>query len=85
MEERIVAVACKMGDLTLSIAAPARHHHIIHAFASYNRKTLILPSQQGFLTNTGRYVGREEAKQIAIQAGQVTETVHDELYSEDLW
>lgn len=41
--------------------------------------------EQGFLTNTNRFVGREEAKTIATKAGQIEDTPHKELYSEDLY
>lgn len=38
----------------------------------------------GFVTNTGRFVSREEAAKIALSAGQITEA-KDKLFSEDLW
>lgn len=39
---------------------------------------------QGFLTNTNRFVGREEAAQIAFDSGQIKQ--HNiSLYSEDLY
>ena len=42
--------------------------------------------EQGFVTNKGRFVNRQEAMLIARTAGQViTETSSDELYSEDLY
>lgn len=43
-------------------------------------------SEQGFYTNLGRFVGREEAMLIAREAGQViSNSTFDELYSEDLY
>jgi len=39
---------------------------------------------QGFLTNKNRFVDREEAAQIAFNAGQ-TETLLNRLFSEDLY
>ncbi len=43
---------------------------------------------QGFVTSTGRFVGREEAMRIALAAGQVvygdTSGQKDTLYSEDI-
>lgn len=39
---------------------------------------------QGFVTSTGRYVGREEAARIALAAGQVARRVQA-LTSEDLY
>ena len=42
------------------------------------------PEVQGFLTNKNRFVDREEAAQIAFDAGQ-TETLLVRLFSEDLY
>lgn len=41
--------------------------------------------QQGFYTSFGRFVNREEALQIAKEAGQVEETLSNRLFSEDLY
>ena len=40
--------------------------------------------EQGFLTNTNRFVDRKEAGQIAFEASQ-TEELKTTLYSEDLY
>ena len=42
---------------------------------------------QGFLTSTGRFVNRQEARDIAIKAGQVDESAgwNGDLFSEDLY
>ena len=40
--------------------------------------------EQGFVTNTNRFVGREEAAQIAYAAGQISEPT-TQLFSEDLY
>lgn len=44
---------------------------------------------QGFLTSTGRYVGRKEAAAIALAAGQILrpeqQGTMERLYSEDLY
>jgi hypothetical protein len=43
-------------------------------------------SEQGFVTNTNRFVNRVEAMKIAIEANQlIEETTFSELYSEDLY
>lgn len=43
-------------------------------------------SEQGFVTNKGRFVDRQEAMLIARAAGQViSDTTSDTLYSEDLY
>jgi hypothetical protein len=87
MTERIVAAALKIGSMIISAPPPARHHTLLHAFSAYNRKTMVKPSDQGFLTSTGRFVGREEAAWIAVAADQIAETKFqsNHLFSEDLW
>jgi hypothetical protein len=67
----------------VSAPPPARHHNL---FALAGK-----PDQQGFLTSTGRFVGREKAKKIAMAAGQQFKPtpeggyVGPQLFSEDLW
>lgn len=41
-------------------------------------------SEQGFLTNTNRFVDRQEGAKIAFTAGQIKEKLKT-LYSEDLY
>lgn len=72
-----------------------RHHHALEAMKdelSYvmNRKQMIdqrTGSDQGFVTSEGRYVGREEALEIAKRAGQVvnSDTDGQRLFSENLY
>lgn len=72
---------------TVSLPRPARHHHIIHA-VSESLGRPIVPHEQGFLTSTGRFVGRKEAYGIALRAGQAKPkpgTLLPDLFSEDLW
>ena len=40
---------------------------------------------QGFLTSTGRFVGREEAKKIAVAVGQCSDDGRPGLFSEDIY
>lgn len=44
-------------------------------------------SNQGFITSTGRFVGREEAAKISISSGQIKELKFNshQLFSEELW
>jgi hypothetical protein len=44
----------------------------------------VYEKEQGFLTNFNRFVGREEAAQIAFDAGQTKEKLV-RLFSEDLY
>ena len=61
-----------------------RHSNILWQGEHVSRN----PYHQGFLTNRGRFVGREEALIIAIDAGQIIDTDDirgDRLYSENLY
>lgn len=68
-----------------------RHHNCISIFAKMvgfpyddNGHALMRTERQGFLTNTDRFVEREEAAQIAFEAGQIKQ--HKiVLFSEDLY
>lgn len=71
---------------------PGRHFHVIRWMAErdYNRHRGKINSvcEQGFFTNKFRYIGREEARALAIANGQVREqdlTHSREIFSEDLW
>jgi hypothetical protein len=89
--ETIVSAAIKYGDLIGSVPAPGRHHDVIRAWADRARLVTRGKDEQGFTTSTGRFVGREEAMQIAVAAGQVDpknrkiDTGSPDLFSEDLW
>jgi hypothetical protein len=82
---RIVAVAVMSNGLTMSLPAPARHFHVLRQMPAKMARA-VTPSDQGFLTSDGAFVGREEALQIAHRNGQLLKpTTHRELFSEDLW
>lgn len=85
MAERIVAAAMVYNGVTCSLPAPARHGDIINAIArSLGEAHWPISGEQGFLTDRGRFVDREIAREIAFAAGQTPE--HDgNLFSEDLW
>lgn len=92
--ERIVAAAIfHMPGMICFLVSPARHHDIIRAMAQAGLQTPITGTQ-GFITSTGRFVGRREARGIAEEAGQLIECEqdgvkfireHSELFSEDVW
>lgn len=77
---RIVAVAIRVNGLIMSLPAPARHFHVIKAMPEkWARKCK--PSEQGFLTDAGEFVGREDGLAIARAASQLkAETPHRELF-----
>lgn len=85
--EHIVADAVYYGA-TISLPKPARHHTILQSISVLmNIDALEAGREQGFITNTGRYVNRVEAYQIARSSGQLKEDTptYPQLYSEDLW
>lgn len=95
--ERIVGVAIRLPFdpdvagakwIFAAAPAPARHHHILRQLHRLNEGRL--DKGQGFVTDTGRYVDREEAWQIAKAAGQLNDRAPTDgrggtLYSEDVW
>ena len=64
-----------------------RHYECFRKIA-LNEDSYPKENCQGFITEEGRFVGREEAMQIALEAGQVKKggTIRDDiLFSEDLY
>ena len=89
-KERIIAAAISIEGMTLSLPLPARHGQVLHAAINMHLADhMIHAATQGFLTSTGRFVNRVQAKQIAHLAGQPQMRPEGErtkdLYSEDLW
>lgn len=95
----IVGVAIKADGKIYAMGRPKRHHHILRWFRDIGLKngTSI---DQGFLTNRGEYIGRKEAKILALQNDQyLTDEQYaqkhnqpvgsrykgSDLFSEDLW
>ena len=87
----IVGVAVRVSGVIWKLPRPARHHHLRSILPGG-----YLPSYdgegrpcQGFYTDAGEYLGREEAFKHAMACGQVDRPAggHDgpELFSEDLW
>lgn len=91
MEERIVAAALRCASGVHALAPPNRHHDVIRWMLTKGVSIVeISRADQGFLTDRGRYVDREDALAIALAARQIYEErrpVPDlpELFSEDLW
>lgn len=85
-DERIVCVAIKhKSGYYASLPPPFRHSDVMLAIDSAG-------IEQGFLTSTGRFVGRGEAYAIAKAASQLLPDdrpghtpTPGTLYSEDLW
>lgn len=84
--ERITGVALLTDEGELwSLPKPSRHCHLFALAAFQNNQAD--PCKQGFTTNTGRYVGREEAVSIATGARQLIRKTDppSQLFSEDVW
>lgn len=80
----IVAVAIRVNGLVISMPRPARHADIIKRLPK--KLSAVRPSDQGFLTDAGNFVGRDVGLDLARQAKQLLKpTTHRELFSEDLW
>ena len=78
-QERIEESAVKCED---RIYTGKRHADCICEAIEAGESLPIRMQQQGFVTNTGRFVTREEAWDIAVRAGQLKARP---LTSEDLW
>jgi hypothetical protein len=87
--EKIARAAVKYGDEVWSVEIPGRHHTIMHMYVRMRGRmdlTVEERAEQGFLTTTGRFVGRFEAARIAVESGQIEKpNWPPRLYSEDLW
>ena len=68
-------------DDIYSIEIGRRHNDILARFGKSQLEVI----KQGFYTSYGRFVSREEALQIAKDAGQIKETDSNILFSEDLY
>lgn len=81
----ITGVAIKTLGGTYSLPKPNRHHNVIrHLFD----KGLKSHGVQGFITDTGEFMNREQARSYAVAIGQVRSEDTDHarlLFSEDLW
>lgn len=61
----------------------SRHHNIINS----NPKGFFYNCEQGFITDKGNFVSREEALKIATECNQIIKRTGggDILFSEDVW
>lgn len=75
---RGVAIRMIKSGVVLSMDRPARHHHLLHAWAEWSGRALERGEhEQGFMSSTGGFWTREQAARMCGHEGQ--------LYSEDLW
>lgn len=86
--ERIAAAAMSWKGLIFTLPPPARHHTLCIAMNGAGLpQESHHPHNQGFLTNRGRWVDRQEGVKIATAAGQIIKKTGPayELFSEDVW
>lgn len=77
--ERVTAAAILLRG---EVHTASRHSQIIARLAARDFE-IPVGGEQGFVTNLGRFVGREEAARVAIEAGQIERLPYgSELYSE---
>lgn len=87
--ERITRAAIRYKGNIVSLPQPARHHDIIRHIADELKwhphyLPVCGPEDQGFVTNTGRFIDRVEAYRVALNAGQLLRGTPN-LFSEDVW
>ncbi len=74
---------------TARVFTGRRHHLIIHDMVTNHGFPRVGAGfEQGFVTNTGRFLSRADARKVALAAGQVKEAeLHnvDHLFSEEVW
>jgi hypothetical protein len=96
----ISAAAIKFGDLVCHLPQPARHHDVLRAVKRmFNGRSDEghMSERQGFITDKGEFLNREQAYIHARECGQGTPRRDaslaegyaayngKELFSEDLW
>lgn len=84
--ERIEKAAIWHRGRVYSVPRPGRHHDVIRVMHEQYGLGPECTFHQGFTTDAGRFVDREDAAKIAASAGQLGKrTRPPELYSEDVW
>ena len=69
-----------------TLPRPNRHWQVLQMMLEQHIVKPPYSKGQGFVLSDDRFVSREEAADIAIAAGQITQLKHPpKLYSEDLW
>ena len=86
MKIECAAIMSAVDGKVHSVPQPGRHHDVIREMVELGYDKPIR-GEQGFVTNTGLFVRRVPAKNIAREVGQLLERAmdHRQLYSEDVW
>lgn len=88
--EVIIGSAIRAIDGTVFVVLkPGRHHHVVDLMHEYEQSELFITGNtcdQGFMTNTNRYLSRKEARDLHLRNNPDAKTsLPTEIYSEDLW
>jgi hypothetical protein len=80
-EEQVATAAILRDGKVFTLPRPARHGDVLHSMDKPVGEHV-----QGFVTDSGRFVTREEAFLLAVGAGQpFKDNCAKRLFSEDLW
>jgi len=84
--EHITGVAIKAKTVVYQLHWPCRHCHVMHMLYQCLPHLQIREREhvQGFVTDEGRFLTREEAADMARANGQTVST-RSSLFSEELW
>jgi hypothetical protein len=80
----IAKAAIELNGSIYTMPRPFRHGHIIYMMVHEYMLPAPINGRQNFVTNTHRFVTREDAAVIALHAGQI-KGHRKQLFSEDLW
>lgn len=80
----VIAAAIRVREHVWTLPPPARHCHLINAWADAHQCRLPKECEQGFVVSTGAFVDRAIAAELAYLAGQI-DARKLTLFSEDLW
>ena len=94
--ETIEEAAIDFDDVVWTVPRPGRHSDVMDFIMKERPWITFVGGTQGFWTSKGRFVEREEARNIAEAAYQIIEGMigpdgvpykfqHRELFSEDVW
>lgn len=82
--ETIIAAAIKINGYIISTYDKGHHEDIVK-YLTYNKFSNPTSNKPGFITSTGRFVDRSEAKIIATNSNQIKDSNFTILYSKDIW
>lgn len=84
----IHAVAIKYKGVLYTLPQPARHYELMHLINEDTGNNFIFgQGENGFITDTGEFLGRVGAGKHALACGQCKSiaSASGELYSEEVW